>query len=90
MRSNFLDKFKFIILGSDKKPKHSLDVSYSKNEVSTQVNLGVLIEKPYVVIDIDSYEQYRRVKELIEAENIQCNIMKTNEVVMFGLALNNQ
>lgn len=69
---------KYVIINEDKVPQHSLDNSYELSEVKDYPNLAVLIEEPYVVLDVDDGDQALKLYDIITALNIKCKIMKTD------------
>lgn len=68
---------RFIILNNDKTPKHSLDEYKTFDEVKDLDNLAILIDEPYVVIDIDDELEYLTLKKIVFKEKLNCRIMKT-------------
>lgn len=72
-----LEHSKFVILNNDKTPKHSLDDWKTFEEVKDLDNLAVLVDEPYVVIDIDDAFEYMLLKKIIFKEKINARIMKT-------------
>ena len=43
-----------IIIDENKAPKHSLDSPKTYEEIKNEDNVALLVEEPYVVLDIDS------------------------------------
>ena len=68
---------KFIKLNRDKTPKEKLDKSYSYNTVQYYADLGVLIQEPFVVFDVDDHDEFLKLKEIILDKKVKCNIMKS-------------
>ena len=68
---------KFIILDENKTPKHSLDEYKSYTDVKNIANLGILVDEPYVILDVDDTFEYSILKKIIKKEKINCRIMKT-------------
>ena len=68
---------KFIIINEEKTPRHSLDSPKTYDEVKDEPNLAILIEEPYVVLDIDSEEHFNCLCEIIKDYGIRTRIMKT-------------
>ena len=66
---------RFIKLNRDKTPKGKLTNSFSYEDAQYSEDLGVLIQEPYVVFDVDDATEYFKLKEIIEERNIKCNIM---------------
>lgn len=77
MASVHLENNKFIILNNDKTPKHSLDEPKTFDEVKNLDSLAILVDEPYVMIDIDDAFEYLTLKKIIKAEKVKCRIMKT-------------
>lgn len=72
-----MKSMRFIKLNRDKTPKEKLNISYDYEEVAMLPDIGVLIQEPYVVLDIDDNNEYLKLKELIIEKGVKCNIMKT-------------
>ncbi|MDL2280348.1 phage/plasmid primase, P4 family [Selenomonadales bacterium OttesenSCG-928-I06] len=53
--------------------------TYYFDEVKNFPNLGLKIEEPFVVIDIDDMVQAEKLTELINKEKIKCRIMQTTK-----------
>jgi len=77
MDSVHLENNKFIILNNDKVPKHSLDEPKTFDEVKDLDSLAILVDEPYVMLDVDDAFEYLTLKNIIKAEGIKCRIMKT-------------
>lgn len=60
-----------------KRPLEKLDITYSRRDIATASDVGLLITEPYVVVDIDDPTSAEKVLKLIEGEDINCRIMKT-------------
>ena len=48
-----LQDMRFIKLNRDKTPKEKLDKNYDFNVVELYADLGVLVQEPFVVFDVD-------------------------------------
>lgn len=72
-----LQDMRFIKLNRDKTPKEKLDKSYQYDTVELYADLGVLIQEPFVVFDVDDKNQFLKLKEIIKDKKIKCNIMKS-------------
>lgn len=72
-----LKDMKFIKLNRDKTPKEKLDKSYSYTTVQYYADLGVLIQEPFVVFDVDDQDEFLKLKEIILDKKVKCNIMKS-------------
>lgn len=72
-----LKDMKFIKLNRDKTPKEKLDKSYSYSTVQYYADLGVLIQEPFVVFDVDDHDEFLKLKEIILDKKVKCNIMKS-------------
>ena len=73
-----LRDMRFIKLNRDKTPKEKLDKSYGYDTVELFADLGVLIQDPFVVFDVDDKNQFLKLKEIIKDKKIKCNIMKSS------------
>lgn len=69
---------KYIIIDENKTPKHSLDEPRSYDEVANEDNVAMLVEEPYVVLDVDNQDYFNVLKEIIQDYGIKTRIMKTN------------
>lgn len=72
-----LQDMRFIKLNRDKTPKEKLDKSYKYETVELFADLGVLIQEPFVVFDVDNQDEFLKLKEIIKDKKIKCNIMKS-------------
>lgn len=68
---------KYIKCNDDKSPLHSFDTTYTLGEVHEHDNLALLIEEPYVVVDIDDEDEFNIVLRIIKDLNIKTRILKT-------------
>ena len=68
----------YIIIDEHKTPKHSLDHPKPYDEVKNEENLAILVDEPYVVLDIDSEEHFNCLCEIVKDYGIRTRIMKTN------------
>ena len=68
----------YIIIDEDKTPKHSLDYPKTYEEVKDEDNLAILVEEPYVVLDIDSKEHFDCLCEIVKDYGIRTRIMKSS------------
>ena len=73
-----LQDMRFIKLNRDKTPKEKLDKNYDFNVVELYADLGVLVQEPFVVFDVDDKNQFLKLKEIIHDKKIKCNIMKSS------------
>lgn len=69
---------KYIKCNDDKAPLHNFDITYSLSEVHECDNLAVLIEEPYVVVDIDDDTEFDIVLRIVKDLNIKTRILKTH------------
>ena len=67
----------FIILGENKQPVHSLDKLYKLDEIKDQPNIGMIVDEPFVVLDLDDSDQFNILLNIIEKENVNCKVMRT-------------
>ena len=77
MVSAHLENNRYIILNDEKTPKHSLDEFKRYNDVKNLDNLAILIDEPYVVLDVDDNFEFTVLKKIIRKEKVKCRIMKT-------------
>ena len=71
-------KKKYIIIDENKTPKHSLDNPFTYEEIQYEPNVAMLVEEPYVVLDIDTEEHFNVLCEIIKDYGLKTRIMKTN------------
>ena len=71
------NNFKYIICDSNKAPIHGFDVVYTLSEVRDKDNVAVAIEEPYVVVDIDTEDEFQIVYKIIQDLKIKTRILKT-------------
>lgn len=71
-------KGQYIIIDENKTPKHSLDSPKTYDEVKNEDNLALLVEEPYVVLDIDSEDHFNCLCEIVKDYGVRTRIMKTN------------
>lgn len=69
---------KYVIIDENKIPQHSLDKCYSLEEVKDYPNLAILVEEPFVVVDLDDNDEALALYDILKEFNIKCNIMKTD------------
>lgn len=74
-----LEKNRFVILTEEKVPKHKLTEPKKYEDVKNLDNLAILVDKPYVVLDVDTEHEYLILKKILQAEKIKCRIMKTDK-----------
>lgn len=68
----------YIRLGNDKRPLHSLDITYDLEAIANEENYGMMVPEPYVVIDVDDNDDFIRLFKLIRDENVQTRVLKTD------------
>lgn len=70
-------ELRYIILNG-KTPIESLsDGGHPIEEVEQYEHLGLLIPKPYVVLDIDSREEADLLLDIVRSEHVKCGVMQT-------------
>lgn len=72
-----LQDMQFIKLNRDKTPKEKLEKSYNYTNVEFFADLGVLVQEPFVVFDVDDKDEFLKLKEIIRDKKVKCNIMKS-------------
>jgi putative DNA primase/helicase len=68
---------RYIIIDENKTPKHSLDEPYTYDEIKDEPNIAMLVEEPYVVLDVDKQEHFDVLCEIISDYGLKTRIMKT-------------
>ena len=71
-------KRQYVIIDEDKKPKHSLDSPKTYEEVCDEPNIAILVDEPYVVLDLDSQEHFDCLYEIITDYGIRTRVMKSD------------
>lgn len=72
-----LVKCKFIKLNDNKVPTHKLSTYFDYNEVQNEKNLGILIDEPFIVIDVDDTRESELLYQYVNIYNIKCSVMET-------------
>jgi len=72
-----LKRFKYMICDSEKRPTHSFDTPVSYDEAKDKPNVAILMEEPYVIIDIDNEKEFDIVCNIIKELDIKTRILKT-------------
>ena len=50
-------EYKYVIINEKKEPQHSLDKTYTYDEIKDYDNVAILVDEPYVVIDMDDADE---------------------------------
>ena len=69
---------KYIICDENKTPKHPYNQYKQLSDVKDEDNLGIIIEQPYVIVDIDDETEFEIVKKIIDRLHIHTKILKTS------------
>lgn len=72
-----LESCQFVKISDNKVPKHSLDTTYSYEQIKDEPSVAVLISEPYVVYDFDNVNHFNSICEIIKGLDIKCRIMKS-------------
>lgn len=72
-----LKHFKFIKLNDQKIPIHKFSDPFTFDQIANEENVGVLIEEPWIVIDVDDERESKLMLDYILQNNIKCNVMNT-------------
>lgn len=73
-----LKKFNYIICDSNKHPVHSFDETYTYDTVKNKKNLAIKLEEPFLIVDIDSEEEFEILFKIIKDLNIKTRVLKTS------------
>lgn len=71
---------KYIILDENKKPTHPFKNGVGAKtwaEVEECENVGLIVPKPFIVLDFDTEEDSRVMMNIIKHENLKCRVMQT-------------
>lgn len=68
---------KYVIINEEKIPQHSLDQTFTYDEVKDYPNLAVLVDEPYVVLDVDDEDQAVALITVLEKMKVKSKIMRT-------------
>lgn len=71
------DKYKYIICDENKAPIHSFDAPKKLSDVKDCDNLGIILENPYVIIDLDDEKEFQVLEKIIDTLKIKTRILKT-------------
>jgi len=71
-------KTKFIKISNKKVPLHSLDTYYDYTEIESDANVAILLDEPYVVLDVDDEKSFDILCEIIKNEKVKTRILKTS------------
>ena len=74
-----LKDFRFMVCDNEKRPVHSFDETFSYDEVKDKPNLGVRLKEPYVVLDVDTNEEFEILCKIVENLNIKNKNIKNIE-----------
>lgn len=66
-----------------KKPVEKLTTTYTKSEIAEYPSVGMMLEKPYVVVDADDAKTADAIYRIIQGENIPCRVMQTTRGMHF-------
>lgn len=72
------NKMKYIICDENKAPMHSFEDYKTLSDVKDLDNVGVIIEEPYVIVDIDDPTEFEIVCKIIDDLHIKTRILKTS------------
>lgn len=72
------NKMKYIICDENKAPIHSYEDYKTLSDVKDVDNVGVVIDEPYVIVDIDDNVEFDIVCKIIEDLHIKTRILKTS------------
>ena len=73
-----MNNLRYVICDENKAPKHSYEDYKRLNEVQDEDNLGILIDEPYVIIDLDDENEFKILKQIVDDCNIKTRILKTS------------
>lgn len=69
---------KYIICGDNKEPRHTFDKWKELRDVKDQPNLGIILEQPYLIVDIDDPFEFEAVYKIIQRLHIKTKVLKTS------------
>ena len=72
------NRMKYIVCDKNKAPTHSFDNYKTLSEVRDEENVGILIESPYVIVDVDDEHEFEILRKVINKLNIKTRILKTS------------
>ncbi len=72
-----LGDFKYLVLTDDKVPQVSFRATKTLENVEQYANHGIKVESPFVVLDVDSGDEFETMLEIVKSLNVNCNIMRT-------------
>lgn len=74
---------KYVKINEDKVPQHSLDTTYTLEQIKNEPNVAVLIEEPYVVVDVDNSDHALALYDALTTLGVKCAIMQTTKGTHF-------
>lgn len=77
------DNFNDFVILKNKIPSHKLNQFKTWDEVKDEDEIGIIIPKPFVVIDIDDQEESLLFKKIVDSLNIKCLQIKTKRGIHF-------
>lgn len=73
-----LKDFEFMVCNNEKEPVHSFDKAFPYDDVKDEPNLGIKLKEPYVVLDVDTPDEFEILCKIIETLGIKTRILKTS------------
>ncbi len=72
-----LKNFKFMICDNEKHPVHSFDEPVSYEIAKDKDNVGIKLEEPFVVVDVDNEEEFEILYTILKDLDIKTRVLKT-------------
>lgn len=70
--------YNFIKIDNNKVPLNKLDITFKYDDVKNDKATAILIEEPFIVLDVDDINHFNCLCRIIEEKDIHCRIMKSN------------
>ena len=82
-----MNNLRYVICDENKAPKHSYEDYKRLNEVKDEDNLGILIDEPYVIIDLDDENEFKILKQLQEVDTFGSELTHLSKMLFIATHL---
>ena len=71
-------KYDYVKINHEKIPTHSLELTFTYDDIKDLDNVAILVKEPYVVLDVDNEDHFNVLCEIIKDKKIKTRILKTD------------
>lgn len=71
-------RYKYIKINNDKVPLNKLDKIFTYEEIKNDEAVAILVEEPYIVLDMDDMNHFNCLCHIIDDLDIKCRIMRSD------------